>query len=58
MVKKNIDSVVKIDTNLLDEIDEFIKKKENRFKFVNKKQFVDVAVNEFLEKMKREENKK
>lgn len=44
-------SVVKIDFSLLKKIDSFIKKEENKFRFVNKKQFVDIAVYEFLEKL-------
>ena len=40
MVKKNNDNsaVVKIDSNLLEKVEEFIKKDENRLKFNNKKQ--------------------
>ena len=45
-------SVVKIDSLLLKEVDEFIKREDNRLKFVNKKQFIDLAVNEFLNKTK------
>jgi len=56
-VKEN-GSVVKIDSLLLKEIDEFIKKDENRLKFVNKKQLVDLAVNDFLKKMKEENGSK
>ena len=33
--------------------EEFIKKEENRLKFVNKKQFVDLAVYNFLENLKK-----
>ncbi|MBU0894017.1 MAG: hypothetical protein KKF48_02445 [Nanoarchaeota archaeon] len=51
---KNKDSVVKIDSILSKEIEEFIKKEENRFRFVNKKQFVDLAVHEFFGKIKKE----
>lgn len=52
MVKRKDENgaVVKIDSLLLKEVDEFIKKPENKFKFVNKKQLVDVAVSEFLGK--------
>lgn len=55
MAKKPIDrsSVVKIDSNLLKEVEEFIKEEENRLKFVNKKQLIDIAVYEYLKKMKR-----
>ncbi len=44
--------VVKIDSSLLGRVEEIIKKSENRFKFANKKQFIDIAVLEFLEKNK------
>ena len=37
MVRDN-SSVVKIDSELLKEVDEFIKKQENKYRFVNKKQ--------------------
>jgi hypothetical protein len=53
MVKrKESYSVVKIDNSLLKEIEEFINQGENKFTFVNKKQFVDLAVYNFLKKMK------
>ena len=59
MVTKNIKtkdagSVVKIDPILLFKIEEFIKKEENRLKFVNKKQFIDLAVFEFLKKFEKD----
>ena len=44
-------SVVKIDSSLLDKVEEFIKKEENRLRFTNKKQFIDLAVYEFLKKL-------
>ncbi len=47
---KKKDSVVKIDTEVLKKIDEFIKREENRLNFVNKKHFVDVVVSEYLKK--------
>jgi len=52
MVKKfgEAGAVVKIDSFLLKKVEELISKEENRLKFVNKKQFIDLAVNEFLEK--------
>jgi hypothetical protein len=54
MVKlKEAGAVVKIDSSLLSKIDEVIKKEENRLKFVNKKHFIDLAVNEFLEKIEK-----
>ena len=52
MVKsKEGGAVVKIDSSLLSKIDEVINKDENRLRFVNKKHFIDLAVNEFLEKI-------
>lgn len=47
---KEIGAVVKIDSFLLKKVDDFISRKENRLKFANKKQFIDLAVNDFLEK--------
>lgn len=48
---KTKDSVVKIDSILLGKVGEFIQKDENRLKFVNKKQLIDLAVHEYLNKM-------
>jgi len=45
---KDKSSVVKIDSILFRQIEDFIRKGENRLKFVNKKQFIDIAVNDFL----------
>ncbi len=50
-MKKEVGAVVKIDSTLLKEVEKFVKKEENKFKFVNKKQFIDLAVHEFLKKM-------
>lgn len=52
MAKKSTEngSVVKIDSHLLEKVEEFIKKDENRLKYTNKKQFINLAVNEFLKK--------
>lgn len=55
MKTKEITSVVKIDSSLLEKVDNFIKKEENRFKYSNKKQFIDIAVHDFLEKAIKEE---
>ena len=57
MVKKSNDngSAVKIDSNLLEKVEEFIKKDKNRLKYTNKKQLINIAVDEFL---KKEEDKK
>ena len=49
-VRKNKDSVAKIDSKLLVEVERFISLDENKFKYVNRKQFIDVAVAEFLHK--------
>jgi hypothetical protein len=49
--KKEGGAVVKIDSSLLKEVEQFVNKDENKFKFVNKKQFIDLAVHEFLKKM-------
>ena len=46
----NKDSVVKVDFQVLKEVEEFIKKKENRLIYANKKQFVDIAIFEKLNK--------
>ena len=58
-MKKNKESgsVVKIDSSLLGEVEKFLKKERNRFKFVNKKQLIDIAVYEFLKKMESEDEK-
>lgn len=45
-------SVVKIDSKLLRRVRDYINKPENQFKFVNNKQFIDIAV---YEKLKKEE---
>jgi len=48
---KEFDSVVKIDGVLLKKVGEIIKKEENKYRFANKKQFIDFAVYEFLNKI-------
>ncbi len=45
-----VDKVVKIDGDLLAEVEKFIFKKVNKYKYVNKKQFIDIAVSEKLKK--------
>ncbi|MBU4070324.1 MAG: hypothetical protein KJ646_05045 [Nanoarchaeota archaeon] len=50
---KDRSSVVKIDSILFRQIEDFIKKEENRLKFGNKKQFIDIVVNEFFKKIKK-----
>ena len=47
---KNADSVVKIDAELLKRVEDLIDKTTNRLRYVNKKQFVSIAVLEKLEK--------
>jgi len=44
------DKVVKIDSKLLKEVEDFIKKSDNRLIYANKKQFIDIAVLEKLQK--------
>ena len=45
-----MDKVVKIDSELLAKVEEFINLDENKFKYANRKQFIDLAV---FEKLKR-----
>ena len=47
-------SVVKIDSLLLKRIKKFIENEENRLKFANKKQLIDIAVYEYLKKIERQ----
>ena len=47
-----MDKVVKIDSELLAEVEAFINLDENKFKYVNRKQFIDVAVADYLKRMK------
>ena len=54
MVKKKIrDSVVKIDSELLMKLEEFINLEENKYKYVNRKQFIDIAVSDYLKKVRK-----
>ena len=53
MVEKKSDSVVKIDSELLVDVEAFINLNENKFKYVNRKQFVDMAVADYLRRMKK-----
>jgi len=53
MGKKTGDSVVKIDSNLLADVEAFINLDENKFKYVNRKQFIDIAVAEYLRSSKK-----
>ena len=53
MGKKIGDKVVKIDSKLLEDLEEFINLNENKFKYVNRKQLIDIAVSEFLRREKK-----
>lgn len=53
MGKKKGDSAVKIDSDLLADVEEFINLNENKFRYVNKKQFIDIAVAEYLRKKRK-----
>jgi hypothetical protein len=53
MGKKEANSVVKVDSSLLEKIDRFISKDENKFKFVSKKHFVDIAIFEYLKNLEK-----
>lgn len=48
--KKSSDAVVKIDSDLLRDVEEFINNKNNKLKYVSKKQFIDLTVFEKLKK--------
>jgi len=56
--KKVNDAVVKIDSSLLSEVEEFINLDENKFKYVNKKQFIDIVVSDYLQRAKNKKEKK
>ncbi len=45
-----MDGVVRVDAELLNEIEELISKRGNSFRYVNKKQFVNVAILDLLSK--------
>jgi len=44
---------VKIDRELLERVNKLIKRKDRKIKYANKKQFVNIAVLELLEKEER-----
>jgi len=52
-VRKSRDSAVKINSDLLVEVEEFINLDENKFRYVNRKQFIDIAVADYLRRKKR-----
>ncbi len=58
MAKSDKANVVKIDSSLLEEVEEIINKEENRLRFANKKQFINIAVYELLNKIKNENKEK
>ncbi|NPE27084.1 hypothetical protein HNV12_03730 [Methanococcoides sp. SA1] len=47
-VRREKSSAVKVDSELLIEVEKFISRRENRFRYLNRKQFIDLAVAEFL----------
>ncbi len=51
--KDNLSAVVKVDSFLLSKVEQFIGKSENKFKFANKKQFVNLAIHKYLEELKK-----
>lgn len=58
MGKKKNDSVVRIDSSLLVDVEEFINLDENKFRYVNKKQFVDIAVADYLRRVRNKRGKR
>ena len=52
------EAVVKIDSELMKSIERFMKEKNNRFIFLSKKQVVNTAIIEFLNKRKLDKRKK
>ena len=44
------DAVVKVDKELLKRVEEFISRQENKLRYINKKQFIDIAVDSLLSK--------
>lgn len=47
------DAVVKVDADILKKVEDFINRKENKLLYVNKKQFVDLAIYEKLQRGKK-----
>ena len=47
-----VDKVVKIDSDLLKKVEEFISLDGNKFRYVNRKQFIDIAVPDYLRSQK------
>jgi hypothetical protein len=48
-----MDKVVKIDSKLLADVEAFINLEENKFRYVNRKQFIDIAVADYLRRVKK-----
>lgn len=42
---------MKIDSGLLEEVEAFINLDKNKFRYVNRKQFIDIAVDDYLKRM-------
>ena len=53
MVKKKGDSVVRIDSGLLLDVEAFINLDENRYRYANKRQLIDIAVADYLRRKKK-----
>ena len=51
-IRKSRDSAVKINSELLVEVEEFINLDKNKFKYVNRKQFIDIAVADYLRRQR------
>jgi hypothetical protein len=51
-VRKSLGSAVKINSELLTDVEEFINLDENKFKYVNRKQFIDIAVMDYLRRQR------
>ena len=54
LLKVTMDKVVKIDSELLRDVEAFINLDGNKFRYANRKQFVDMAVADYLRRMKDE----
>ena len=52
-VRKGRDSAVKINSELLVEVEEFINLEKNKFRYVNRKQFIDMAVADYLRRQRK-----
>lgn len=55
MGNNSVNAVVKVDSLLIKEVERIMQKNEYRLKFVNKKQFVDLAIQNYLDELKKEE---